>query len=190
MKHYLDDLYAIRDIINDKQVLLSATDTIWSLVCDAMSEEAYSAMLKIKNPISPSDLELMVNSISQLKKYIHDIHPRIETLLLYHEKPLSVYYRPSDLFPRHLSSSAGKLAFRITKDPLLSDLIDLLGRPLLTVPAVSEANAFPSNYEDIDEQIIEKCQFILQTGRHLQQRMQPSVLISFNQQGELIFHRE
>ena len=86
MKYYLDDLYAVKDIINNKQVLLSATDTIWSLVCDAMSEKAYAAMQKIKNPINPSDHELMVNSIPKLKKYIHDIHPRIETLLLYHEK--------------------------------------------------------------------------------------------------------
>jgi len=190
MKHYLNDLYAVKDIINDKQVLLTATDTIWSLVCDAMSAEAYAAMLQIKNPIIPSDLELIVNSISQLKKYIHDIHPRVETLLLYHEKPLTVYYRPAYIFPRHLETSAGKLAFRVTKDPMLCDLIDLLGRPLLSVPAVSKTNAFPSNYQDIDEQLIDKCQYILETGRHIQQIMEPSVLISFNHQGDLIFHRE
>jgi len=190
MKYYLDDLYAVKDIINNKQVLLSATDTTWSLVCDAMSEKAYAAMQKIKNPINPSDHELMVNSISQLKKYIHDIHPRIETLLLYHEKPLSVYYRPAHFFPGHLKSSAGKLAFRITKDPMLSELIDLLDRPLLTVPAVSKANLIPCSYEDIDEDIIDKCKYIFQTGRHLQQSMQAPVLVSFNQQGDLIFHRE
>lgn len=190
MKHYLDDLYALKDIIDSKQVILSPTDTVWSLLCDALDEEAVNTLYLIKSPLVQEDMEIIVHSIGQLKGYISHIHPRIETLIHYHERPLSVYCMPNIMMPASIYNIEKDLAFRVTRDPLLLDLISVLDRPLLSVPASVNPGHYPSHFSDIDTRITDQCAYIVRSHRHLRGRMKPAVLISCDDEGELIFHRE
>ena len=76
--------------IKKGHVILYPADTLWGLTCDITNSAAVQRLKKIKNDKTQGNLILAVNNIDMLKDYALSIHPRIETLLLYHEKPLSV----------------------------------------------------------------------------------------------------
>jgi len=190
MINYLDDLYAVKDILLDNKVILSPTDTVWGLGCNAFSLPAIDKIRRIKNRNDDKPFILLLDSIEHLKKFITDIHPRIENLLHYHDRPISVIYQASVNLPLHLCSSQGTVAVRITKDPLLSDLIKLLGFPLVSTSANEQSKPTPKIFEDIDFEVKSKVDYIFKTGRSIRQNQAASMLISFDPEGELIFHRK
>ena len=190
MINYLDDLYAVKDILLDNKVVLSPTDTVWGLGCNAFSLPAIEKVRRIKNRNDDKPFILLLDSIAHLKKYIVHIHPRIETLLHYHDRPISVIYQASVYLPLHLCSKQGTVAVRITKDPLLKELIKLLGYPLISTSANIQSNPTPKNFEDIDFDVKSQVDYVFKTGRSIKQYQKASMLISFDQDGELIFHRK
>lgn len=190
MVEYLDDLNAVCDILLNNKVILSPTDTVWGLACHAFSRDAFEKMHLIKNRPENNAFVLLVDSIKNLKRYIVDIHPRIETLIHFHERPLSVIYKANDRLPPFVVSDKGTVAFRVTRDPMLRELVSMLGAPLISSSANPGGRPAPKNFADLEESIKSKVDYIFQTGRNTKPIQKPSMLISYNSEGELIFHRQ
>lgn len=190
MINYLDDLYAVKDILLDNKVILSPTDTVWGLGCNSFSLEAIQKIRDIKQRDDGKPFILLVDSIQQLKLYVESIHPRIETLLHYHERPLSVIYKASAALPSHLSTEEGTVAIRVTKEPILKELIQMLGKPLVSTSANIQSMETPQNYEDLDARVLEQVDYVFKTGRKVKNKQIASMLIAFDDEGELIFLRK
>ena len=190
MINYLDDLYAVKDILLQNKVILSPTDTVWGLGCDAFSTLAIDKIRRIKQRDDDKPFILLLDSIEHLKKYVDSIHPRIETLLEFHERPLSVVYKASANLPEHLSTEEGTVAIRVTKEPILKDLIELLGRPLVSTSANVQAHVTPTDYDSVEEIVKEQVDYIFKSGRSNKENGLASMLIAFSEEGELIFLRK
>lgn len=190
MHSYVDNLYVVRDILNENKIILSPTDTVWGLGCSALSEEAVAKIYKVKNrPIDKSCI-LLVDSVALLKKYIVAIHPRIETLIHFHHRPLSVVYQANKNLPSYLTRDDNSIAIRVTKDPMLCDLIALLGCPLVSTSANSSGKETPRHFHEIESEIVSNVDYVFQSKRHVKDNNPPSMLIKFDEQGELIFLRK
>lgn len=190
MHNYLDNLYVVRDILNENKVILSPTDTVWGLGCSALSQEAVSQIYKIKNREADKSCILLVDSVALLKQYIVDIHPRIETLIHFHQRPLSVVYQANNKLPSYLTRDDNSIAIRVTKDPMLCDLISLLGCPLVSTSANKSGYPTPINFTDIDSQILDEVHYVFKSKRQVKENNPPSMLIKFDSNGELIFLRK
>jgi len=94
-----DNLEKIVDVLTTGGLVLYPTDTIWGIGCDATQQEAVQKIFDLKKRPNDKPFVLLVDSIEMLKNYVEHIHPRIETLLMYHTKPLTVVYDQAKNLP-------------------------------------------------------------------------------------------
>lgn len=184
-----DKLSDIIRTLESDGVLLHPTDTVWGLAASVFSKKAIEKIYMIKNRERSQPLLLLVDSLEMLKKYVPHIHPRIETLLHFHKKPLTVIYPNVKLIPHFARAEDDSVAIRIIQDPYCNQIIKLLGNPLVSTSANISGSPFPVTYSDISQGIIDKADFVSVYRRMTRVSTKPSVLINYDQDGEIKFLR-
>jgi len=184
-----DEVEKAAQSIRKGRVLLYPTDTIWGLGCDIFNKSAVERVYEIKQRPRTKPFILLVDSIAMLKKYISQIHPRVETLLMHHIQPLTIIYQADDLLPDYLTSEDETIAIRVTHDLFCSKLITLHGKPIISTSANVAGKDFPTSFEDIDSDVKEMADDIVNPSLEKSGTQLPSVLARYNHKGELDFIR-
>ncbi len=167
-------------------LILYPTDTLWSIGCDATNEAAVTKFLNLVQ--NNSSIEIIVDSIAMLKKYIVHLHPRIETLLLYHTRPLSVKSsKPKDLANSLVSK---EVAFRICQDDYCKELIGEFAAPLVTCFASFDQEYLPATFGAISSEVIQAVDYVTRYRQDDKTPGEPSVVITLSDEDELVFLRE
>jgi len=170
-------------------VVLYPSDTIWGLGCDIRNESAVERVYEIKNRDRSKPFILLVNSIEMLKKYIVFIHPRVETLLTHHTKPLTIIYEASAEVPPYLLNEKRTIGVRVTHDPFCSGVIDAMGQALISTSANVAGEDAPQSFDEISEKIRELTDYTVDAVLDKPHPQLPSVIATFNKKGELDFLR-
>ena len=170
--------------------LLHPTDTIWGLASAAFSKKGVDKIYNIKQKPAHDPLILLVSDLNMLQRFITKIPPRIETLLDYVERPLTLIYPKVKLLPESLIHKDGTVAFRIVPKTETADLIKMINQPLVSTSANLNGRSYAKSYFDIDESIKEKVDYIYYPPNELKlEYNQPSVIAKFDRNGELDFIR-
>ena len=171
--------------------ILIPTDTIWGISCDATNQSAVKRIFEIKRREEEKKCIVLVSSFSMLKKYISAIHPRVETLLRFYKKPTTCIYSASKETPPYLVSTDGTIAIRIVNDSFIKELIEKFGRPIVSTSANISGDDIPYTYNDISKELTSLIDYIPVVGEKLRNEefTTPSVIITFDDQGELEFLR-
>ncbi len=184
------DLEGALTTLRNGGVILYPTDTIWSIGCDATNPQAIEKVRRIKQNSAARSFEILVDSIQMLKNYVEHLHPKIETLLIYHVRPLTVVFdRPRNL-PLDLAAPDGTAAFRLVQDEFCRQLIEHLNRPILASYASIGDLTYPVNFGAISSEIIEGVDFVVKYRQHEKAVGEPSVMVKLSRRDELIFLRE
>jgi len=190
MNEKLNEQPSALQILRNGGIILCPTDTIWGISCNAYNQKAVSRIYKIKGREISKPFILLVDSITNLKKYIVSIHPRVETLIHYHRRPISVIYQSSPQLPEYLSGDDGTVAIRVTKDPFLMQTISELGKPIVSTSANIASHKSPEKFSDIEKAIIQNVDYVVKSDNGSIQRSKSSMLIRYNEEGELFFLRK
>lgn len=170
--------------------LLHPTDTIWGLAAAVFSRKGVESIYRLKGKPQTDPLILLVADFKMLQQYVLNIPPRIETLLDYVERPLTLIYPKVSMLPEYLIHEDGSVAFRITHKKELSDLIRSLNQPIISTSANMYQEAYATSYFEIDERLKENVDLIYYPPYELELEFnQPSVIASFDENGELYFIR-
>ncbi len=170
-------------------VVLYPSDTIWGLGCDIENKSAVERVYEIKQRKRSKPLILIVSSIAMLKKYITYIHPRVETLLTHHTKPLTIIYEASAEVPPYLLNQEKTIGIRVTHDEFCKGVIDIIDKPLISTSANIAGQPSPENYESVSEKVKEMADHSVDPFLDKQEPQLPSVIATFNKKGELDFLR-
>ena len=79
----------------------------------------------------------------------------------------------------------GTVAIRIVKDDFCRQLIRKSGVPLVSTSANISGEIYPSNYEEVSEEIKKGVDYIVQHRRNDLNIYQPSSIIKLNTKGEI-----
>lgn len=171
-------------------LILFPSDTVWAVGCDATQPGAIQRLYQLKNRTQRDPSILLVDSIDMLKKYVHHVHPRIETLLYFHNRPLTIVYdTPANLPPEALAAD-GTVAIRIVQDDFCRSFIQALGRPIMAATAYREPGRVPGHFGEIQSDILEGVDWVAkhrQKERHFEGL---SVIARLDAQEELEFLRD
>lgn len=184
------DLGKALQVLRSGGLLLYPTDTVWSVGCDATDASALRRLRSLKSIDQHECLELLVDSPKMLKQYIAHFHPRIETLLHFHSRPITVRYDRGRNLPNEALDKEGGIAIRIVQDEYCQTLIRKLGHPVVALPADLQPQAFPANFGAISSDIIEQVDYIVHHRRNDKSIAQPSVMVQLGHKDELEFLRE
>lgn len=183
---YMNILNQAVSTISNGGVILYPTDTTWALGCDATNRKSVDRILSIHSSSFEFPMEIMVASIQMLHQFVEVVHPRLETLLVYHRRPLTVIYdHCRNIAPNAMKD--GKAAIRVTHCPFCQDLIRSVGKPLIAVAAADVDGHYPANLEDVDVTLRGKVDLVMyeMEGRP----EQPAVIVALNERAELCFLR-
>jgi len=190
MNSELDNLTKIVKLLDEGAVVLCPTDTIWGLSCDAMNLSSVRRIFDIKSRDLDKPLILLFSQVSEIKKYVKDLHPRVEDLLIYYQKPVTFIHRAGPKLPRHLVNKDGTVAIRLTQDDTLRELIDDLGRPIVSTSANIQGEPSPTGYPEITEKVKSQVDYIFKARRVNGTNASASQIIKYDKDGQLIFIRE
>jgi L-threonylcarbamoyladenylate synthase len=184
-----DDLGKMVSLLKSGGVILYPTDTIWGLGCDAMNLQAIERISAIKHRPADKPVVLLVSSIEMLKHYVTQLHPKIETLLAYHERPVTILYDNVVELPDIHKAADGSIAIRVVKDPFCIELIEAFGGPIVSAAANVCGEPFPENFGQISSEILASVDYVVKHRQTDRTAGEPSMLIRFSPKGELIFLR-
>ena len=139
------DLDSALSMLRQGRIILYPTDTIWSIGCDATNPVAIEKLNRLKKN-DQEDFEILVDSIQMLKNYVDHLHPRIETLLIYHVRPLTIIFDNPRNLPSNAISRKGTISVRLVQDEYCRNLIKEYGCPLLASFAKFREEPFPVNF--------------------------------------------
>ncbi len=186
----IDQIEKAVEVLNNEGIVLYPTDTVWGLGCKFDHIEAYQRLQKMKNRDQHQAFILLVGSIEQLKEYVNYVHPRIETLLHFHERPLTIIYNDHRNIPDHCLAPDGSVAIRIVKDPFCRALTNQLGCPITSTSSNVKGKPTPVHFGEIQSDILSAVDFIFDYRRSKSYTGLPSVIAAFNKKGDLVFHRQ
>ena len=186
---FADKLHDIIEVLENDGVILYPGDTTWAMGAAFSSQSAVDKIRDIKKDESFESYTLLVSSLKMLKDHV-EIHPRIETLLHYHEQPLTIVYKKTNFVPTSLLDQKGKINVRLVKDPFVNTIIDLLGEPLFTTLAHPPSIDFPKHFGEINQEIISNVDYVCKHRRMDKKFMPPSVMITYDEKGDITFLRK
>jgi len=169
-------------------LILYPTDTIWGIGCDAFNSKAIDRISDLKKRPRDKPYILLIDSLQTLRRYVPRIHPRIETLLFYHSRPLTVIYKGVQELPDFVLAEDRSVAIRITLNSFCREMIKQFGRPIISTSANISGDPFPTNFEDISQHMIDSVDKVV-AFRNYAEFENPSVIVKCSDRGELIFVR-
>jgi len=179
----------ILNILNDGGIILFPTDTIWGLGCRVDNIDAVKRIFAIKKRDFSKPFPLLVDSIEMLKNYVERIHPRIETLLTYHQYPLTMIYPQAKNLGTPAIHESGSVAIRLVQDEFCALLIKELGVPIVATSANYSGDPFPANFDEINPKILKEVDLVIQHRQNEKIKGQPSVIANYDEAGNLNFIR-
>ncbi|HKK77679.1 MAG TPA: Sua5/YciO/YrdC/YwlC family protein [Saprospiraceae bacterium] len=189
MNHYECDI-AIKALLAEK-IILFPTDTVWSMACLPAADQALWQILELKREKRAENFELLFYSLDQLRQYCPRLHPRLDTLLAFHERPLTVALANLQGLPEALYNHQGLVNIRVVKQRLSQQLIRAVEQPLVSTPASVNEDQYPRNFGAIPSNFLQTADYIMKIRqRDVMEEDQLSVKVRLNAQGELIFLRE
>lgn len=172
------------DKINNKEVFLYPTDTVWGLGCDATDEEAVNKIFKIKNRAESKSLIILVNSVEMLKEYI-DVIPE-EALQILNEatRPTTIIYNNPKGLAKNVVASDDTVAIRIVKHDFCQTLIEDFGKPIVSTSANVSGEPTPKTFSEISQAILESVDYVVDL-RHDSKSDKSSRILKINTDGTI-----
>jgi len=182
-----EEIQGAIDALRTGGLILYPTDTIWSIGCDATDPVAIERICNLRGHRGTDEFELLFHSFDLLRRYVGHIHPRLETLLAYHVRPLTVLFEG----PRHLPERLGaRIGARIAQDALCRHLIQAYGVPLVAIAASLHGQPYPANFGAVSSQVIEGVDYVFKHRQQEKRNGEPSVVVRLSERDELEFLRE
>lgn len=170
-------------------VLLYPADTIWGIGCDATQPDAIQKVYAIKGRDYRKPLIVLVPDLGMLYEVAASVHPRVDTLLQLHERPLTIIYPAARPEYQHLASESGTIAVRVVYQGFCHDLLTAYGKPLVSTSANISGQPSPTSFGTVSSEIISQVDYALPAFTEKDLTGRPSVLATYNESGELDFLR-
>ena len=176
-------------VLQQGGVILYPADTIWGIGCDAMLAAAVFKVYEIKGRPQNKSFIVLVSDLDQLYEVASSVHPRIDTLLHYHERPLTVIYPGAKKAYDHLVATDGSIAVRVVKSGVCHELISAYGKPLVSTSANLSGTPSPTKFGSVSSQIINQVDYTFPAFTEKDITGRPSVIARYDESGELDFLR-
>lgn len=178
--------------VKNGHVILYPTDTIWGLGCDPRNQEAVDRIFEIKNRDKDKPLILLVDTIDRLRELVPKIHPHLENILHYNERPLTIVFPRSTIqWAEGITGEKGSIAIRIVRNEYCRQLIEGLDSPIVSTSANVSGSPFPRSFDEIESAIKENVDYVtpLDVPENPEDAL-PSLVAKYSaKQKELVFLR-
>lgn len=177
MTEYSVDIANAVKTLNNGGIIIYPTDTIWGIGCDATDEKAVNKIYRIKLRAQSKSMIILLDSVEKLSNYLDHVPEVAVNLMQQVKTPLTIIYPSAKNIAKNVCASDGSVAIRIVKDPFCKDLCFEFNKPLVSTSANISGYNFPMVFRDIEQQIIDKADYVIKYGRDEIRQIKPSTII-------------
>lgn len=170
--YYLDLLDDLGRNIRQGQKAWAPTPCGW-LLLGSLEDESFPDWYT-PEASSLDQRTIFVNSLQMFKSVVPDLHPRIETLLSMHRKPLSLVFEDKEVV-------------QMAYDSYLVDLIRHVGAPIVGYRYEENGQEY-LDLEVLPKEVIENAAYV--SAHRPEHRFELPVLANYNHKAVLHFIRE
>ena len=174
--------------LQNQQILLYPTDTVWGIGCDATNEAAVAKVFAIKQRSESKSLIILVDGIEMLQKYIPAISNTVFEILKNSTKPTTIIYSNPTGLAKNVVASDHTVAIRIPQNDFCKQLIAKFGKPMVSTSANSSGDETPKSFKEISKAILDSVDYIVNLQREAVND-KSSTILKVAENGEIIVLR-
>jgi len=133
-----DSIARALEVLRKEEVIAYPTEAVFGVGCDPDSELAVTRLLELKQRPVEKGLILIAANFEQLKPYIDDSmlnEAQRDTISAAWPGPVTFVFPALPTTPRWLTGRFDSLAVRVTDHPLVVELCQTFGKPLVSTSA-------------------------------------------------------
>lgn len=177
-------------VIRSGGIILYPTDTVWGIGCDATNEEAIERIYRLKQREDSKSLIILVASEQDIFKYVDQPDPSLFEYLKTMSQPTTVIYEAAINLPVNLINYDGSIAIRVVKEIFCKELIEKLGRPIVSTSANISGGPAPKTFSAISEEIMIGVDYVVDYRQEDKSPAVPSRIIKMKKNGLIEVIRE
>lgn len=172
------------------KLVLLQTETIWGILCDATNDATIQQLIKLKSAKPNEGMVTLVADYEMLTQHVIAIDPKIDLLLQYHTRPITVVY-PNVRGISPLVTKSNQYAIRIANNHFCQALVRQFNKPLVATSAAVSGTPDPTSFGKISSDILQGVHHIVKANQDDKTPRAPSPIVVLNEKSqELEFIRE
>jgi len=184
-----DDIQACLEILQNGGLILYPTDTVWGIGCDATNEAAVKRIFELKKREDTKAMIVLVKDEQSILGYVNINEVQVFDYIKGIHKPTTVIYQNAKNLATNLMANDGSVAIRVCKDKFCQELIAQFGKPIVSTSANVSTFPTPFCFRDISLDILEGVDYVVKHRREETEMQQPSSIIKWDENGQLIIIR-
>ena len=149
------------EVLLNSQIILYPTDTVWGIGCDATSIDAVAKIFKLKNRVESKSLVVLVSSIEMLHTYVDAVPQKAIDIISTTKKPTTIIYSNPKGLAANVIALDNTIAIRIPSHDYCLDIINKLGKPIISTSANISGESTPKSFSEISLPILEGVDYVV-----------------------------
>jgi L-threonylcarbamoyladenylate synthase len=178
------------EVLKKGGIILYPTDTIWGIGCDATNDAAIQKIFHLKKREESKSMIILLDSENKLIRYVKEVPEQAWDLIEFSTRPLTIIYNNGLNVSKKLIADDGSIAIRVTKDPFCRQLINKLGKPIVSTSANISGEPSPESFADIDSAVLNGVDYVINLRQNEKPQESPSVILKLGKNGQIRFIRK
>lgn len=157
------------DVLKKGGIIIFPTDTVYSMGCDLYNKKGLNELARLKNiKLNKANFSIICPDLSNLSEYVKQIdRPIFKLLKQALPGPFTFILKATNEIPRLFDTNKKEIGIRIPNNPIILDIVSLLGNPIATTSLHNEEDEIADYFADpymIYERFDETIPFIIDGG--------------------------
>ena len=171
-------------------VILSPTDTVWGIGCDATNEDAVRRVYEIKQRQDSKAMLVLVDSSVKVDFYVRDVPEVAWDLIDLADKTLPIIYSGARNLAANLLAEDGSVGIRVTNEEFSKRLCQQFRKAIVSTSANISGRPSPKNFSEISEEVKSAVDYIVGYRQEEMSNPKPSSIIKLGKGGVIKIIRE
>jgi len=185
-----EDLNQALETLKNGGLILYPTDTIWGIGCDATNPEAIEKVFALKGRDKSKSMLILLHSDNQLASYVREIPEVAYQLIESYDRPITIVYSGAKNLAENAIAEDGSIGIRIVSHPFCQQLLQRFKKPIISTSANLSGQPSAQTFDQIDELIKEKVDYIVKFGQNEDSPGTPSIIMKLDPSGKFEFLRK
>ena len=180
-----EDIQNCLNTLREGGIILYPTDTVWGIGCDASNPQAIQKIYDLKGRTSSKALITLVGSEVMLERTVINMPEIAWDLIESANRPLTLIYDEVKGIAPNAIAEDGSCGIRLAKDTFCQQLIQRLGKPIISTSANVSGEETPKDFRSISDTILKGVDFVVNYRQNEVTSQKSSNIIKLKNNGEI-----
>ena len=180
-----EDIQNCLNTLREGGIILYPTDTVWGIGCDASNPQAIQKIYDLKGRTSSKALITLVGSEVMLERTVLNMPEIAWDLIESTNRPLTLIYDEVKGIAPNAIAEDGSCGIRLAKDTFCQQLIQRLGKPIISTSANVSGEETPKDFRSISDTILKGVDFVVNYRQNEAKCQKCSNIIKLKNNGEI-----